>query len=534
MAQIKYRANLSASGYPLAMSRSAGSVIIPGPDQNYDRRVDPTGETSPPGIPQAIYLENVLPTAEGYRSVGYQTMAPLPWTGSTCLVEVRSTKSNTSELLALRAGAQQAVRWNGIAWENVGITGGTGAPNFSDTASVAVLKGKIILFDGDNIWQYNLSGTSYPFSGVLQRLDGITSTTGTFLPAGVLTNLKSITASYGYLLLLKDTGLETQLLWSSLLTETDFQPSLVTGSGGGAIADCQGRAITVRPSDTGFYLYSTNNVVVATYTGNSRYPFRFKPVKDSGGVVSAEQIHSDVDESTQYYLTRYGSVTAIQQDMSQQLAPEFADFMEKTRAVDVYNSATKTFGLAYLPSVYGYPAICYVYANRYLCVSVIHTEILGGGVQPYNCIYIYDMVLRRYGRLVADHTHVMSLHTSVREDSIGLLNARTGQLRRVVFDESGSGVMLLGRFQYARSRKLILDELKVSKVLAGGLTVTYLPSENSLDFLTPETPYYDAVNSTAGAKKYLSMIEGTSVSILLEGAFDLSLAELTFHLGGDS
>ena len=63
----------------MAISRAGRSVIVPQIDQNYDRRVDPTGEQKTPGIPQALYLENVLPTVEGYQSVGF---IPLPSAGA--------------------------------------------------------------------------------------------------------------------------------------------------------------------------------------------------------------------------------------------------------------------------------------------------------------------------------------------------------------------------------------------------------------------------------------------------------------------
>jgi hypothetical protein len=78
MAQISYRANLSAAIFPMTLARAGRSVIIPGPDQNFDRRVDPQGEQKSAGIPQIIYAENVIPTADGYQSVGFRTAQALP------------------------------------------------------------------------------------------------------------------------------------------------------------------------------------------------------------------------------------------------------------------------------------------------------------------------------------------------------------------------------------------------------------------------------------------------------------------------
>jgi hypothetical protein len=78
MGTIAYRANLSAATYPMTISDGGRTVIMPGPDNNYDRRVDPTGEQKDAGIPQALYMENVLPTANGYQSVGSLNTGTLP------------------------------------------------------------------------------------------------------------------------------------------------------------------------------------------------------------------------------------------------------------------------------------------------------------------------------------------------------------------------------------------------------------------------------------------------------------------------
>ena len=541
MAQQFYRTNLSASTYPLAISRSAGSVIIPGPDQNYDRRVDPVGETSSPGIPQAIYLENVIPTKEGYKSVGYQNMDSLPWEGEAAILEIKSTKSTFSEILALRVGSLTAVRWNGSTWTSVGVVGGTGAPNFGPTASFAIVRGAIYIFDGDNLWLYNLSGTSYPYAGVLNRVDGITLTTGSVTPAGAMTNLVAITSSFGYLVFLKDDGAQVQILWSSLITPTDFTPSLSTGAGGGAVADCQGRAATVRPTDSGFYVYNTNNVIVAAYTGNSRFPFRFKPVSDAPGVVDVASIYGDIDEGLHYYTTKQGWPVALQGDKAAYVAPEFCDYMLSSREVDSFNYITNLFSTQELPDQNLTPTACYVFEGRYLCVSLLQEE-LTSGIQPFNVVYVYDLQLNRYGKLKVDHTQIITFHAGVNTGFLGFVNTRDGTTKLWNLNEALAGlgnyeemkgVLLLGRLQYVRARTLIFQELRVSKAETANFSVVYYPTQNSLNFLTPVIPYYSAAESSSSLKRYFSMTEGRNISVLFKGGFDISLVEIVFTLGGN-
>lgn len=72
---ISYRGNLSSTVFPMTLADAGRSVIIPQADQNYDRRIDPAGEKSDAGIPQAMYLQDVLPTVHGYQSVGYKESA---------------------------------------------------------------------------------------------------------------------------------------------------------------------------------------------------------------------------------------------------------------------------------------------------------------------------------------------------------------------------------------------------------------------------------------------------------------------------
>ncbi len=71
MAQIPYRANLSATVFPMTIAKAGRTVIDGRLDQHYDRRIDPEGSTRDVGIPQLLYCENVAPTPNGFQSVGF-------------------------------------------------------------------------------------------------------------------------------------------------------------------------------------------------------------------------------------------------------------------------------------------------------------------------------------------------------------------------------------------------------------------------------------------------------------------------------
>lgn len=72
MAQIPFRANLSSALFPLLISKGGRSVIVSGPDQAADNRVESRGTGANSSIiPQLLYGENILPTPEGFQTVGY-------------------------------------------------------------------------------------------------------------------------------------------------------------------------------------------------------------------------------------------------------------------------------------------------------------------------------------------------------------------------------------------------------------------------------------------------------------------------------
>lgn len=542
MAQQSYRANLSAAIYPMALSRAGRTVIVPGIDQNYDRRVDPTGEQKTPGIPQALYLENVLPTVEGYQSVGYKALANLPFTGQATILEIRSAELGTNhEILAFRQGSTQAWRWTGLAWAIITILPGGGTPvNFStqEKFSYAVIAGFIFIFDGDNLWTYS------PNSPSLFLADQVTAPTGTVTPAGTMDNLKAITASHGYLLFLKDDGVSVQVLWSSLLSTFDFAPSLVTGAGGGAVAEAQGRAVTVTNTSGGFYIFNTQNVLLAAYTGNSRYPFRISVVKGAEGLQTSEQLHNSISEFGPIYINSTRALVSVQGTEAQQRAPELTEFLERASKTDTFNYATNTFSLLSTTQASLDSASPYLYANRYLCVSFQAEEQMSG-VQPFDTVYVFDLMLQRYGRLKISHTHVVSVFEGAREQSLGFVNSRTGTFRRVNFDASAvngadylpfQGVLLLGKFQLVRSRFICMEEMEVESSASGisaDLQVRVLPSMNGKEFSAVVTPF-ETADSSAEVKKFLVHTQSQNVSVLIKGAFDLSSVILKFHPGGDA
>ena len=79
MAQITYRANLSAKSFPFISDNWGRTVIVPQYDNTFNRELSSQEDSDRDvGIPQAYYMHNVMPTAQGFQSVGWRDRRPPP------------------------------------------------------------------------------------------------------------------------------------------------------------------------------------------------------------------------------------------------------------------------------------------------------------------------------------------------------------------------------------------------------------------------------------------------------------------------
>lgn len=76
MANQWMRCNLSAAQFPFTTDQWGRSIILPQYDQTYERNLSGVESAKDKGIPQAFYMHNVIPTAQGYQSVAYDTLIP--------------------------------------------------------------------------------------------------------------------------------------------------------------------------------------------------------------------------------------------------------------------------------------------------------------------------------------------------------------------------------------------------------------------------------------------------------------------------
>lgn len=552
MGQIAYRANLSAATYPMTIADGGRTVIMPGPDQNFDRRVDPQGEQKDAGIPQALYLENVMPTVTGYQSVGYLRPTSTPMTvpaGATHIVQMIEVKA-TITFVGPTVYPFSIVKTPLFIWDNLAFTAGKFGDNtvtFSGAAPGAILRVSCAVII-DTCYLYVSAGTFFGLYEVTSTVGGnitLTNVTASVTPANFFsTNLiHTICASNNYLIAQN----AATTFWSSTTTPTDFVSSLVSGAGQIDPNNSDDAISYIKEAANGFYLYASSICLYAQYTGNARYPWKFTPVKGSTGIYGGGMWGSwgSVTSQVQYVIEKNKYIKAIQGGEATPVAPEVSDFLGKNPVQEFFTYGTNVFTSEM--RVTGVPGI-YCFLDRYVIVSINGTHEFGEATDKYTHALVFDTVLSRYGKLKIDHTFIFVV--SLPNETLAFVNKQTNTIKFLSFDiyqnvlpftglswDVSTAVLVLGKFQYVRSRKIQLHEIEIEGpqdsaiIVSPNFSCVVLPSLDGRKFDAPSAPYQ--VSNTGGLASYNSHVTAQNVSVVLKGAFNVSTLQLKFSLRGD-
>lgn len=553
MGTIAYRANLSAATYPMTIADGGRTVIMPGPDNNYDRRVDPQGEQRNAGIPQALYLENVIPTVNGYQSVGFLTPTTAIMTvpgGATHILQAVEIKA-TITFVGPSLYPFSIVKTPLFLWNNYSFTAGKFGDNtvtFVGAAPASVGKMSIAVVR-DVCYLYISNATVQELYEVTSTIGGnitLTNITATVTPAGFLASklIHTICASNNYLIAQNT----TTTYWSSTTTHTDFVSSLVSGAGQIDPNNSDDAILYVKECSVGFYLYAANTIILAQYTGNSRYPWKFTPVKNSTGVYDDGMwgSYGTLTSVGHYVVEKNKYLKFIQGTEAVQVAPEASDYMGKNTVQELFNYSTNVFTTE--TKITGVPTI-YAFLDRYIFVSVNGTNDTGASDEKYSHVIVFDTVLRRYGRLKLDHSFIFTV--TLPNETLAFVNKQTLTISFLTFDiyqnsapfagltyQTATGVLVLGKFQYVRSRKIQLHNIQIegpqnSTIVASpNFSCAVLPSLNGRTFDTPVTPYQ--VSLSGGLAEYNCHTTAQNVSVVLKGAFNVNTLQLKFSPRGDT
>lgn len=555
-------------------------------DQNFNRQVQASTDSDHGvGIPQIYYAHNVMPHAQGFQSVGYLLTLNATGGGAVTFTQVFNILDDLGNFALLGITSQG----NWYTWENsipqwtLRLTGQSAAQ-----VTVAYCSGKSYIYQ-QYVGARTFNFTTKAFDAVtLTGLDltvvtGLTSSFGyliawstirvsgavpvaftigsniavsTFvgppppnyapligqvvtapeLPAG--TTVTGVSGGNIYLSAnatatnaagtLTYPGTAGAVFWSSVITCTDFTPSLITGAGGGQVQGLIGTLIICVPHTKGFLIYGSDNIVAATYSGNQRFPFDTQPIVGSGGITDATLVTVDANTSGHFAYTTSG-LQAVGLGASQVILTDITDFVSGKLFED-WNDATQQFVQTELSATMKKRIA--IIANRYLVISY--------GITSLTHALVYDTVTTRMGKLRIPHVLCFELFptvlgiTEISRQSIAFLQI-DGTVQTVNFDTrsaNSNGFLLLGKYQYVRARTLILDEVWIENVYNyANFSLTAFASLNGKDISSKPVLVTTADTGTSKQGHYQDRIEGDNISLCLQGQFHLESGVLGFHPG---
>ena len=525
MSQIVYRGNLSAKSFPFLTDFQGRTIIVPGQDNTFNRSLTSSEDVDKDvGVPIVYYCHNVLPAPYGFNSVGYDKLIPAQLPASAAFVSAKLLRSNVLSptingprfyFSPQGDGRCYKITLGETSWSLIGTVPGVSP---ATKVTYATLQGiSYIFFSNLGCYKWN-SASNTLVSVTLTALDPL--------------QIMGITTYQGYLIAFDNNS----VYWSSILdidytlNSVDFTPSLLTGAGTIRPEGARGAITVVLPATFGLAVYTTSNIVSAVYSGNSRFPFNFKEVVASGGCSSADLVTYDSNTGNQYAYTTSG-IQTVTATATQTSFPEITDFLAGQNFED-YDEITQKFmqQTLVLPLKKKLTSV----ADRYLIFSY--------GIDELTHAILYDMTQKRFGKLKITHvdcfefeyldpaladTPRRSMAFLKKDGSVVLLNPS-------VTLATSNGVILLGKFQYVRSRLISLEELVIQTVHPTQSVAVYDLMSTTGGTIESAVKYAGYETSTSGQSQRIYKFHKTGVnhSILIVGGFFLSSLLLTFHVHG--
>jgi hypothetical protein len=512
MAEIIYRANIKAQGFPFLSELFGRSIIIKGPDQTA-----PIGKSEPgvtdsqnQGIPQVYYCHNVLPTDNGYTAVAYNRSTNAVGGLFVKIVQIFDDLGAQANLAITDDGTLWVMPIGTSVWKNI-----TGAPPINTIAERRMTVGTVS--GVSYIYFANIGCYTYDFAtNVLTATPLIPGAAG-FTQADVL----GVAENKGYLLAYTKDG----VFWSSLVDPTDFDPSLTTGAGGGAVEGVRGVIVHIESVYGGFIIFTNKNAVSAIASDNSRFPFNTIEIPNAGGLNDPDFVSYDSNSSSVYAYTTAG-LQQIALKGSNTIFPEVTDFISGGR-FEFYDEATNTLSIVKADSTVIKKRLVII-ASRYLVFSY--------GLTSLTHALVYDTVYKQWGKLKINHVDCFEwvrsdVETPKKSVTFCAANGELYVLDANINNSAANGVIILGKYQYHRARLITLEGVQVENVNQDAdFTLFDLPSLDGKNFL-PAIVGYNSL-SAGQYREYKFHNTALSHSIVLKGGWNATSMQLVFHVHG--
>lgn len=565
MAQITFRLNVTSSQFPFLSDRIGATVIVPNQDTYYVRPNAFTGETADKniGIPQFSFMENVMPSSSGYSSVGYNA-ATVEYLGTFDSIQ----QSDQFLYLRGRTGKRYLMNFNrqngrGFIystelgeWINLFLI-----PVALSQAYTCLVKGRCFIFFKNHDTAFEFGG----FNAGTGSFDLIVYSG--FLGITDLTQFFGMVSANNYLIFFTRT-----LIVYTIPTEfygdlPDFTPSLgQTGASSETPSVLKGVILTCLPTQDGFDIFTSTNIVTAYYSGNIQFPWTYRELEGSAAINNLDVIAADKDGYSKYAYTSAG-LLKIGKSSCTPVFVEAAEFIGNN-VFEYFNWPTKSIQKVTLSEPMNV-SLSYV-ANRWLVISYGVT----GSV--FTHAIIWDEHLKRWGKLQQYHSRVVEFFgipstinpipaytyqellnlgwsyqtlldlmktyfdlggvdysgnpdIELEYSAMGLVGL-TGIVNVVDFDvnvNTNQSIAILSRLQFTRTSRFKITDIWVENLNDNpvGENTTVVAVKSTDDMKNPiRTEYgYPMFSNLGGVKHYLyAKAEGLNHELHFEGDFDLS------------
>lgn len=514
MAQFPVRVNLRASHWPL-LSKNYGRTII---DQRLDNhlqiaaRFTGTEYAHNLGVPQAIYMQDVIPFAEGFRSVGYRV-------------------GNTTEPEPL----------NGYRF----------LPKGDFLTATATILG-----DGSSVPHVNLGADfsiacvhrqHYTFSPLTQKVYQIDelgaftdrTTTGCIPWPGILGILEANNFVVAYN--------KERIYWGGTDTgkELEFEPSLANMAGSAIPLDLKGDIVACFSIDDGFHIYTTRNVIAATYNANSSHcPWRFREIDGADGIWDRNHVAWSNATHTHYVWSRSGLQLLALGQKAENIFPDVSEFLAGKSIEDYVGVQSEPLDIDSAPAWSSETQAMLIeeatqLQTRQVAAIFVKMRFIGnqflvisyGGLSRNNYEYalVYDIKLARWGKLKKLHQDILELPNTPLLSNFGILLSG-GDIESLLWetwDTDRSGVLILGRYQLSRQHTCTIQSIELEQIPKDAQFDAYwLHTTDGITWIEDSIP----VNTikVESARTYRLRVTGLNHGLKLIGNFDLDSTVLTF------
>lgn len=540
MSQLRYSANLSNDDFPLLSALQGQTVIVGRIDQDYELEANQTKLTREKRIAQAYYAHNVMPTEQGYQSIGFlEKISAHPtaqdFNGYFTLRDIDENKSFFSP-----SGGKNYV-WD----RNIGEWRSINSISGHETALVT-----FAYLGGDTYIYYQKIGC-FKYDRVLQQF-----VTVVLIGLDPLL-INGICSSSGFLLAWDD---ENVIYRSQAASPLDFTPDPALGSGSGVPEDIRGKIKVVLPIANGYVVYTTDNAVGASFQQNIRYPFVYKEISGSSGINSVDHVAWNQNLGEHYVWTKSG-LQKMNKTQSTPVYPEITNFLT-SKVFENYDTTTDTFTVTKLSAQVNVQVN--VIGERFLIISY------GVTAPVFTHAIIFDLAFKRFGKIKIDHVNsfkyiVPNLSGEITWEMLGELSwadlgdttwaelatqiqtaetpkeiigflGKNGLVSVVNFDyvhTDDTGVLVLGKYQYVREELLALDSIQVENLEPDyNFTLTHLVSLNGKTTQWKNTPYLRENSGQYRSYKCVKPKTGLNHTLVAKGTFHITTLAMDFHKAG--